>query len=116
MSVRFVFPGGNDPTGKMKNCMKTENKPKSETISAGETIALNTKFGGLSRGRCWGKFFPNKKTPTGDFEWVEKRGGTLHLSGPGFYIVGSSDGFHREAKSSFVLTEQIEDVANCQQS
>lgn len=85
--------------------MKTtqDNIPTEDNIAPGETIELETRFGRLSRGKCWGKFYPGKTRESGDFEWVEKNGGTLYLTGSGFYVVGSSDGFSRSAKSSFVL-------------
>lgn len=82
---------------------KHENTPAADSIGAGETIELKTRFGGLSRGKCWGKYFPNQKRPTGDFEWVDKSNGTLYLTGPGYYIVGSSDGFSRDARAEFHL-------------
>lgn len=85
--------------------MKHENTPAQTTITAGQVIALTTRFGICSRGKCWGKFFPGKATPTGDFEWVEKSNGKLYLSGVGYYIVGSSDGFNRQARAEFSLTE-----------
>jgi len=83
--------------------MKSENTPSTKYIRTGEQIKLSTKFGGLSRGRAWGKYFPGKTRPTGDFEWVEKTGGTLYLTGSGYYIVGSHDGFRRKARAEFVL-------------
>lgn len=88
--------------------IKPENTPPKTTIRAGETIELPTRFGGLSRGKCWGKFFPGKTRDMGDFEWVEKSGGTLYLTGAGYYIVGSSDGFSRSAKGEFCLTAEKE--------
>ncbi len=85
--------------------MKRENTPEKSTVAPGETIKLNTRFGGLSRGKCWGKYFPNKSRATGDFEWVEKdSNGNLYITGPGFYVVGSSDGFSREARGEFEIT------------
>lgn len=84
--------------------MKTENTPSKTTIAKGETIELNTRFGGLSRGKCWGKFFPGQARATGGFEWVEKDNhGTLYLPGPGYYVVGSDDGFNRKARGEFAL-------------
>lgn len=88
--------------------MKSENTPDQGTIAPGETVKLRTRFGGLSRGRCWGKFFPGKSGPKGGFEWCGKSGGTLYLTGPGYYIVGSSDGFSRQAKSEFHLAAKAE--------
>lgn len=83
--------------------MKSENTPTEESIAPGQVIKLETRFGGLSRGKCWGKHFPNRKTPTGEFQWVSKSSGALYLEGPGYYIVGSSDGFRREARAEFYL-------------
>lgn len=86
--------------------MKSENTPSQASIAAGETVELNTRFGGLSRGKCWGKFYPGKTRATGDFEWVEKSsGGTLYLTGPGYYVVGSNDGFNRQARGEFHLRD-----------
>jgi hypothetical protein len=91
--------------------MKRENTPSQDTIAPGETIELTTRFGGLSRGKCWGKFFPGKTRATGDFEWVEKdRNGSLYLTGPGYYVVGSGDGFSREARGEFELKAPPADV------
>lgn len=83
--------------------MKSESVPKQDAIKPGETIELQTRFGGLSRGKCWGKCFPGKTRPTGEFRWVEKNSGTLYLTEPGYYLVGSSDGFSREARGQFCL-------------
>lgn len=88
--------------------MSTEYSPEQETIAPGEIIKLRTRFGGLSRGRCWGKCYPGKSGPIGDFEWVPKEDGTLFLTQPGYYIVGSSDGFRRSARVSFQLREATE--------
>lgn len=83
--------------------MRSENTPDTKYIRPGETIKLSTRFGGASRGRAWGKCFRGKCRPTGDFEWVDKTGGTLYLTEPGYYIVGSHDGFRRKARAEFVL-------------
>lgn len=83
--------------------MKAEYTPEKETIASGEVIELRTRFGGLSRGHSWGKVYPGKTAPIGAWNWVDKEGGTLYLTEPGFYIVGSSDGFNRKAKATFVL-------------
>lgn len=91
------------PNNTPENTMKTDNVPSESSIAEGETIKLTTRFGGLSRGKCWGKFFPGKSRPTGDFEWVEKNKGTLYLQGAGYYLVGSSDGYSREARAQFYL-------------
>lgn len=84
--------------------MKSENTPSVEAIAPGETIKLNTRFGGCSRGKCWGKYYPGQTRAKGEFSWVDKdRNGNLFLEGPGFYVVGSSDGFSREARGEFCL-------------
>src|SRR6478609_1063582 len=85
-----------------------ENIPSADTlcagIAAGETLTLSTRFGNKSRGKCWGKYFRDAKNTKGDFEWLEKdRDGCLILPGPGSYVVGSDDGFHRKASNSFYL-------------
>jgi hypothetical protein len=91
--------------------MKSENTPLKKTIKQGEIIELNTRFGSLSRGKCWGKCYPNQTRPKGEFVWVDKSQGTLYLDQPGYYIVGSGDGFNRSAKSEFVLTLEQEHVS-----
>lgn len=83
--------------------MKTENSPSQDTIKSGEEIKLSTRFGNCSRGKCWGKYYPNKKRASGDFEWCEKQGGSVFLTGPGYYIIGSDDGFSRKARTEFYL-------------
>lgn len=83
--------------------VKSENTPSQSTIKPGETISLSTRFGNLSRGKCWGKCFVGSKKPKGDFVWVEKSGGTLLLTEPGYYVVGSDDGFQRKANGEFYL-------------
>lgn len=88
--------------------MKTDHTPNQDSIKPGEVITLRTRFGDLSRGRCWGKCFPGKSTPTGDFVWVDKSGGKLYLTESGYYIVGSSDGFNRSAKAEFYLAPATE--------
>lgn len=85
--------------------IKTENTPDVEYIKPGETIELVTRFGRLSRGHAWGKCFKGKSRPKGDFEWVDKTGGTLYITDAGYYIVGSSDGFNRRARAEFELKE-----------
>jgi hypothetical protein len=91
--------------------MKPENTPNQSTITPGETIELNTRFGHCSRGKAWGKCFPGQTRPVGDFDWVDKTGGTLYITKPGYYVVGSSDGFSRSAKSEFCLTLAPEKVS-----
>lgn len=82
-----------------------ENTPDQKFISPGETIELVTRFGGLPRGKCWGKRYPVgsdgyvESTRT----WVPRRRGTLIITDPGYYVVGSDDGFHHRAKVAFVL-------------
>jgi len=88
--------------------MKTENTPSVTEIKPGQTITLTTRFGGCSRGKCWGKFFPGQTRAKGEFEWVEKSGGNLFLEGAGYYVVGSDDGFARKAVAEFALTEAKE--------
>lgn len=84
--------------------MKSENTPSQSSIAANQTIEFSTRFGGLSRGKCWGKYYPHQKRATGEWSWVEKdSSGTLFLTGPGFYVVGSSDGFNRTARGEFYL-------------
>ncbi len=92
--------------------MKSENTPSQNSIAPGEVIKLHTRFGSLSRGKCWGKCFPHKTAPVGSFDWVDKSDGTLYLTKPGYYIVGSNDGYNRSAKGEFHLaaTEPVVDA------
>ena len=92
--------------------MKAESTPSASVIRPGQTIELSTRFGGLSRGKCWGKYYPDQTRPTGSWSWVEKHDGTLYLTGPGYYVVGSSDGFSREARGSFHLAPAPAPVAS----
>jgi hypothetical protein len=85
--------------------MKTDNTPSQDSIAEGEVIDLATRFGGCSRGKCWGKCYPGKSKPVGDFEWVDKSGGTLYLTKPGYYLIGSNDGFSRQARAEFGLAK-----------
>jgi len=102
--------------------MKTENTPSETHIKAGQTIKLETRFGSLSRGKCWGKFFPGQKSAKGAFEWVAKSGGTLLLEGAGYYVVGSGDGYSRQATGEFCLlpatpeTEKAAKIIELQES
>lgn len=90
--------------------IKSENTPSQSTIAPGEEIHLSTRFGACSRGKSWGKYYPGKTRATGDFEWVEKAnsGRVLVLTGPGFYVIGSDDGFSRRARGEFTLTASAE--------
>lgn len=83
--------------------MKSEKTPSQDAIAPGQTIELSTRFGNCSRGKCWGKYYADQTRAKGDFEWVDKSGGTLYLTGPGYYVVGSGDGFSREARGQFHL-------------
>jgi hypothetical protein len=86
--------------------MKAENTPSKTIITPGQEIKLTTRFGSCSRGKSWGRYYPNQTRATGEFSWVEKcaGGSTLLLTGPGYYVVGSDDGFSRKARGEFVLT------------
>jgi hypothetical protein len=87
--------------------MKTDNTPSQASIKPGEEIKLTTRFGGLSRGKCWGKYYPNQTRAKGDFVWVDKdNNGNLFLTGPGFYVIGSDDGFARKARAEFCLSAE----------
>ena len=68
---------------------------------------LSTRYGGLPRGKCWGKWYAGKTSATGDFEWCEKSGGTLYIpSGPGHLEYGSDDdGFRRVERSTQTYTD-----------
>lgn len=87
---------------------KSENTPSRSSIKPGEEIILTTRFGSCSRGKSWGKFYPGQTRAKGDFEWVDKTAGgsQLVLTGAGFYVVGSDDGFSRKARGEFHLTEE----------
>lgn len=62
---------------------------------------IHTRYGSLSRGKCWGKWYAGQTGPRGNFEWVPKDGGTLYIpDGPGFLQWGSNDGFSRKESHS----------------
>lgn len=92
--------------------MKTqaENTPKRKTIKPVEVIELETRFGSHLNGECWGKCFPGKTMPVGDYEPCHQHGGTLYLNKPGCYIVGShavdGAGVSRQASAIFVLLDR----------
>lgn len=59
---------------------------------------ISTRFGGLSRGRCWGRL------GTGDnVTWAPKDGSYVTLPSPGKWTVGSSDGFSRKESSTYTV-------------
>jgi len=74
-----------------KTCRKILTAAK--VARDGGTISIATRYGSLSRGKCWGR---NKKTD----EWADKSDGTVYLT-PGRWMVGSSDGFSRKEKAAW---------------
>ena len=71
-----------------------------------ELRTVETRFGGLSRGRSWGKWYAGKTQPTGNWVWVDKQGSTLYIpDGPGYLVYGSSDGFRRKEKHGVVFED-----------
>lgn len=57
-------------------------------------VEVETRYGGLSRGKCWAR-----RAGRGDAEWADKRGGTVLLT-EGEWVVGSDDGFRRKDKTT----------------
>ena len=66
---------------------------------AGVRIAVSTRYGGLSRGKAWGR---NDATDS----WAEKDGGTVYLT-EGSWKVGSSDGFNRKESPTKWIVKRI---------
>lgn len=58
-------------------------------VNADPKIGIMTRYGHLSRGKCWGRQ-GNGKNVT----WAEKANGIVYLT-PGVWTVGSDDGFKR---------------------
>lgn len=65
----------------------------------GGHIKIETRYGGLSRGKPWAR-------DSSDSMWAEKEGGAVLLT-PGKWKVGSSDGFSRKESPSVWVVEEI---------
>lgn len=78
-----------------------EKLAQATRLSRGDRLRINTRFGGLSRGKAWGR------RGSGDqVEWAEKDGGTVYLT-PGQWTVGSSDGFRRKETATDWHVEHV---------
>lgn len=61
-------------------------------------VRIRTRFGGLSRGKCWGRQGAGA-SPT----WARKDGDIVILDAPGKWIVGSNDGFNRKESDTYYV-------------
>ncbi len=61
----------------------------------GEGIEIKTRYGGLSRGTCYGRH--------ADGAWAHKSGSTVTLDRRGKWTVGSSDGFSRRERTDWTV-------------
>ena len=66
--------------------------------SIGDTVAVATRFGHLSRGKAWARQGKGSKVT-----WAKKSGGTVYLT-PGIWTVGSDDGFGRKEASEWTVS------------
>lgn len=81
---------------------------KTENYYPGARIA--TRFGGTSRGKCWGRMGRGDSA-----EWAEKDDrGRVILPRPGTWTVGSDDGFRRKDQGTYVVVEEPPVVADDQ--
>ena len=63
------------------------------------TVKIYSRYGGLSRGKCWGR------QGTGDaVRWADKSGSALYLT-PGRWVVGSDDGFRRKDRGDIIVKD-----------
>lgn len=80
------------------------------TIGAAQELRIKTRYAHLSHGSCWGKRFnsPRERDRSdGAFTWCAKAGEQVCVDGPGYYLIGSSDGFNRTDRFRLdVLQEQ----------
>lgn len=67
-------------------------------VSNGDTVAVGTRFGHLSRGKAWAR-----QGSGSNAVWAKKSGGTVHLT-PGNWIVGSDDGFRRKERALWTVS------------
>ena len=66
-------------------------------MSDTKTVKIVSRYGGLSRGKCWGR------QGTGDnVRWAEKDGSFLYLT-LGTWHVGSTDGFSRKDRATVTV-------------
>lgn len=80
-TLRIAFEAGADEA----TCRAIADAAR---VSRSGPIAVRTRYGGLSRGKAWGR---DKEDTT----WADKEGGTVLLTA-GSWRVGSSDGFSRK--------------------
>jgi len=65
---------------------------------------IHTMYGNLSRGKCWGKWYENKKIPVGKFDWCEKNGGTLYVPMGAVFAAASLPRRRQRKGASFPLS------------
>jgi hypothetical protein len=75
-----------------------EKLAQAPMLARGERLAVKTRFGDMSRGKCWGR--------NGDGTWADKEGGTVYLT-PGEWKVGSDDGFRRKESAVSWSVEHV---------
>jgi hypothetical protein len=80
-------------------------------LTRGKKLIIRTKYGDLSRGKCWGKFYAGKDCAAGDFVWAAKRGGQLVIDEAGYLVYGSDDGFSRRQKAEMLIEWRQEEAA-----
>jgi len=66
--------------------------------SVGDTVAVGTRFGNLSRGKAWAR-----RGSGSNVVWAKKSGGTVYLT-PGNWTVGSDDGFRRKERALWTVS------------
>lgn len=66
--------------------------------SVGDTVAVGTRFGHLSRGKVWAR-----QGKGAAVVWAKKSGGTVHLT-PGNWTVGSDDGYKRKERVGWTVS------------
>jgi len=66
--------------------------------SVGDTVAVGTRFGHLSRGKAWAR-----QGSGSNVVWARKSGGTVYLT-PGNWTVGSDDGFKRKERVGWTVS------------
>ena len=72
-------------------------------LTRGKSLTISTRYGHLSRGSCWGKFYAGKTCAGGNFRWAEKWNGKLVIDEAGYLVYGSSDGFSRKETREMLI-------------
>lgn len=65
--------------------------------SRGASVRVSTRFGALSRGKCWARMGRGQSV-----EWADKDGGAVMLPA-GKWTVGSDDGFSRKEQTEWTV-------------